>query len=109
MTGMCNAGRKPSVWLIIVGSLAVQGCAIGGNQGYATVTASYEYARPDRSAREWHAFMNALDRCHIAGYQDAQPARPPLIVCKNSGETGCNLYHATQEYDCIGMGYQTSS
>jgi hypothetical protein len=53
--------------------------------------------------------MEALDRCHFAGYQDAQLEDMPRRACKSGDENKCALFRVTLKYDCIGLGYQTSS
>lgn len=75
---------------------------------YATVTVSYDDASKDSQAKAWRVFMEALDHCHISGYQDAQPAGPPQRQCKAGDADHCSLFRVTLTYDCVGMGYQTS-
>lgn len=77
--------------------------------GYKVVTVSYDYIGKDQTDRRWTAYMQALDRCHISGYQDAQLAAPPLSQCQEHSQNRCLQFHVTVDYDCIGMGYQTSS
>jgi hypothetical protein len=84
------------------------GCAIDRNAKYKVLTVSYDYSGKDRSARAWRAFMDALDRCHSAGYQDAQPVAAPRQQCEAGDANNCKRTHVTEDYDCIGMGYQTS-
>ena len=84
-------------------------CASGSNAQYQRVTVFYEYKHVDQTDRAWHAFMEALDRCHFAGYQDAQPADKPRRSCESGTEASCALFRVTVDYDCIGLGYQTSS
>jgi len=92
--------------------MATQGCV---GQGYAVVTVSYQYEvtgqyqESDQSARQWRAFLDALDQCHREGYQDAAPAAPAATVCDTAAENGCTRFRATASYDCYGLGYQTSS
>ncbi len=90
-----------------LGGLAA--CASGQNAQYKVVTESYEATANDEGAHSWRALMEALDRCHFAGYQDAQLADMPQRVCKSGDENNCALYRVTLKYDCIGLGYQTSS
>ena len=84
-------------------------CATGENAQYKVVSESYELSANDNSVRSWRALMEALDRCHLAGYQDAQLAGMPQRVCKSGDENKCTLFRVTLKYDCIGLGYQTSS
>ena len=65
--------RTPICMVFILASLGVTlaACAWDGNGGYQVVQVSYDYDNKDQSAREWRAFMDALNRCHLAGYQDA--------------------------------------
>ena len=84
-------------------------CASGQNAQYKVVTVSYEASASDDSARSWRALMEALDRCHLGGYQDAQLADAPQRVCKTGDENNCALFRVTLKYDCIGLGYQTTS
>lgn len=84
-------------------------CDLTENSVYKVITVSYDYAGKDKSTRGWRAFMEALDRCHLSGYQDAQLAKAPQSQCKQLKENGCAQYHVTLDYDCIGMGYQISS
>ena len=72
------------------------------------VSVSYDYSAADKSTQEWGAFMRALDSCHFSGHQDAQLAGAPARQCKTAGPAACAVTHVTTEYDCYGMGYQTS-
>jgi len=103
--------RKPVCVALILGCLSatLSACAWDGKGGYKIVQVSYDYDDKDQSAREWRAFMDALDRCHIEGYQDAVLASQSPRQCKTGSEGNCSLFEATRKYDCVGMGYQTSS
>ena len=90
-------------------SATLGACAEFGNGAYHVIQVSYDYDSKDQSAREWRAFMDALDRCHMAGYQDAQLASQSPRQCKAGGESNCSLFEVTRKYDCFGLGYQTSS
>jgi len=85
------------------------GCGLNSNAGYKVVTVSYDYFGRGKSAPAWRAFMTALDRCHFAGYQDAQPAAKPRQQCEAGDVNSCTVTQVYQDYDCVGMGYQTSS
>jgi hypothetical protein len=98
-----------ALFMIAASSVTLAGCAWDGKGGYQVVQVSYDYANKDQSAREWRAFMDALDRCHLAGYQDAQLASESPRQCKLGGEGNCSLFEVTRKYDCFGLGYQTSS
>lgn len=95
----------------VLASLVPAACAAtGSNAEYKVVSVSYDYAGKDSSPRAWWAFMQALDQCHFAGYEDAQMAGPPERECKQgSSLDDCALFHVTLRYDCYGLGYQTSS
>lgn len=99
---------KKAITLLFVpmAVMAAQGCV---GQGYAVVMVSYPYEESDKSTRQWRAFLDALDKCHNAGYQDAAPAAPAATVCEAAAENGCTRFRATALYDCYGLGYQTSS
>lgn len=84
-------------------------CVSGQNAQNKVVTVSYESPADEEAVRSWRAFMEALDRCHFAGYQDAQLADMPQRACKSGDESKCALFRVTLKYDCIGLGYQTSS
>lgn len=108
---VCAKIVESAKFLTVSGFLGIAGCAGPGadNQEYAVVTVSYQFAGSQESARQWRAFMNALDICHVKGYQDAQPASPPERICKRRSGGRCVLFEVTLSYDCIGMGYQTSA
>jgi hypothetical protein len=97
--------------VFILASLGVTlaACAWDGKGRYQVVQVSYDYDNKDQSAHEWRAFMDALDRCHLAGYQDAQLASQSQRQCKAGGEGNCSQFEVTRKYDCFGLGYQTSS
>ncbi|HKD47689.1 MAG TPA: YecR family lipoprotein [Rhizomicrobium sp.] len=95
----------PAILAAILPALA--SCADGRNSQYKTVTVSYTYSGNDKQAREWRAFMDALDSCHLAGYQDALPADPPQQRCKVGDENNCSVFEAARNYECVGLGYQT--
>jgi hypothetical protein len=103
--------RTPICIVFILASLSatLAACAWDGNGGYQVVQVSYDYDNKDQSAREWRAFMDALNRCHLAGYQDAQLASQSPRQCKAGGEGNCSLFEVTRKYDCFRLGYQTSS
>ena len=107
MTVMISPIRPVLIAMAICVPLA--GCGLDGNAGYKVVTVSYDYTGKDKSAPAWRAFMDALDRCHFAGYQDAQPAAAPLQQCEAGDVNNCAKTHVSVDYDCIGMGYQISS
>jgi hypothetical protein len=96
--------------VFILASLGVTlaACAWDGKGRYQVVQVSYDYDNKDQSARESRAFMDALDRCHLAEYQDAQLASESSRQCELS-EGNCSLFEVTRKYDCFGLGYQTSS
>src|ERR1700722_9300816 len=104
---MISSIRTALIAMAICTSLA--GCAVDRNAGYKVVTVSYDYAGKDKSAPAWRAFMDALDRCHIAGYQNAQPVAAPRQQCEAGDRNNCTKTHVSEDYDCIGLGYQTSS
>jgi hypothetical protein len=95
--------------VVVLAGLILAACAAGGNAKYKTVSVSYDYTGKDQSSRAWRAFMEALDQCHISGYEDAQMTGLPQHECKRGSPDNCSLYHATAQYDCFGLGYQTSS
>jgi hypothetical protein len=84
-------------------------CAGKADAGYKRVSISYDYSAADKSIQEWRAFMRALDSCHFSGYQDAELAKAPTQQCKTGSPAGCAVTHVATDYDCYGMGYQTSS
>ncbi len=73
---------------------------------YQTVTVTATYTKSNQSQREWRAFLQALDRCHGAGYRDAELAEQPQRRCKVGDAANCSEFEVTLRYDCIGMGYQ---
>lgn len=81
-------------------------CAPQSDTGYRVVTADVTYGPNDRRDREWRALMTAMDRCHLGGFSDAQPDRPPQTRCLESGAGGCTRFAEHLAWDCIGMGYQ---
>jgi hypothetical protein len=99
--------KKAIAVLFVPAAVMAAQCCVG--QSYAVVTVSYQYDESDQSTRQWRAFLNALDKCHNAGYQDAAPAAPAATVCETVAQNGCTRFRATISYDCYGLGYQTSS
>lgn len=74
--------------------------------GYRVVRLDITYTPADQRDRQWRALMTAMDRCHLGGFTDAQPAHPPETRCLENGASGCTRFAAHLVYDCIGMGYQ---
>lgn len=73
------------------------------NATYKRVESGYAYGIGDRKIHEWRGLMAALDKCHQGGFSNAEPAGLPQITCTEGSASGCTRYHATQEYDCVGM------
>jgi hypothetical protein len=74
------------------------------DSGYKTVQSSYDYSGDNKRTREWRALMTALDKCHQGGFNNAELAGPEQTTCMQGSANGCVSYHATQVYDCVGMG-----
>ena len=81
-------------------------CAPGSDTGYRVETADITYGPNDRRDKEWRALMTAMDSCHAGGFADAQPDKPPVTRCLESGAKGCTRFAEHLAWDCIGMGYQ---
>lgn len=84
-------------------ALALAGCASGitADQGYKTVSVTYQYTDQNRPAREWRALLTAQDECYLGGFEYAQPVGQPKTVC--DGGMACEPSEATMSYYCIGL------
>lgn len=106
MIGQKHPGRAAVVLAIVALPLFTCCCIAqsSADSSYKTVQMSYDYGGSNKQTRQWRALMLALDKCHASGFNNADPAGPPQIMCMENGTDGCLSYHATQTYDCMGMG-----
>ena len=73
----------------------------GGDREHGVVQVSYDYAefhQPEVSDAQ--ALNTAVSRCHVWGYDDAEPIEGQLRQCSNKNGSNCDLWTVTREYQC---------
>jgi len=100
--------------IFFAASLAVLivGCAkdkalvpTGGSRSDGTVDLSYDYTIVERPKLDLQqGLVAARERCKAWGYSDAQPFGGQTQTCNMPSGSGCEGWHVTMTYQCIGRG-----
>jgi hypothetical protein len=87
--GTADREIRSRIWLVALLMMAPLAAEASGAAGYQTVSQVTRYGPRDKDDKVWRAQLLALDRCHEAGFVDAQLTVPPHDIWADNGPDRC--------------------